>query len=306
MTDTELLKEALKALGEDASLEQITKWVRAKKDLMAVEQGDDAPAEEATEEAPEPEAAMSSDDDEATEASTGDEEPTEAGAEEVPDAELMDPEADAAAEAIVSALEQISGGKSRAEIAAAIQEQPDAFAELLGASPAEGTPPEQGAMSTDEPAAESDNDAIALLTKQVQKLSERIEAQETEKRTAAEKAEAERKLSQKREVEAEVDRFIVANLVEKADRAKYVKLGTESPDSYAILSAPLRKLCSDTTPPQGRVYEGPGHVETLALSDQDHDPEQERHLRATLAKTGIADVDGAVKRHFARLNGSRG
>lgn len=304
MTDAEYMKAALKELGEKFTVELANEWIAARKKLDSIGEGEEPETEPAEE--PAPEAPMSAD--EPDKVAAGDETEPEVEASDAPEVEAQGepPEGgadEAAKEAIVSALVSASGGKSLAEIAAAIQERPDDFAALLGGAPADGTPADQGAMSDDTVNNGADA-AVSLLTKQVERLAQRLEAQEAKEREAKEAKAREAKLSARREIEAEVDRFVAASLIDAADRDRYVKLASDSPDSYKVLAAPLRKLAGDKTPPTGTLYQGGGHAETRTLSDAD--PDEERYLRATLAQTGVKDIDGAVLRHFAAKNGSRG
>ena len=142
MSDIELLQEAIKTLGDEATLQAIMTWVEAKKNLLSAEAGEEAAAADA-------EAAVAEAGEDATGTVAASAQPTETVElqEGVDSPAGMEPEApqesgdaaaaQAAADVLSSAGEQI--GMDLAGVIAAITERMDEFVAWLGGAQTDGT-----------------------------------------------------------------------------------------------------------------------------------------------------------------------
>lgn len=161
MSDIELIKAALKELGDDATLEQVTRWVAAKKELDSVASGEgDAPAEEPAE--------MS--------AETSDDATVELADPPAESVELMEGEEAPAADGLATQAVQLvadAAGVDVAAVIAAMQENPSAFAAVVGGAPDDGTQADEEAAAMSEVSAAR----VVDLTKRVKASGEELAKQ---------------------------------------------------------------------------------------------------------------------------------
>ncbi len=186
MTDVELIKAALKELGDDATMAMVAKWVEAKKTLDAVASGE---GEAAAEAGGEPPTAATRTEPDAVAA-------TAAPAAEVVKATDAPPAAvqamDEAAMGELSAVMtqmQTALGMDDATFLAALRDNAEAIAGILGGQPTSGTPADDASAMTRAKAAEL---ALGLTKARVEAHEAQITALKT---TIAEQAAALGKLS---------------------------------------------------------------------------------------------------------------
>lgn len=270
MSDREIMAEALKALGDDATIEQISEWAAHRKAQLAVESGESAAAE-ASEPAPEapkaeevPEAELAAPPaPEAVEAAQGD------PAEGEPAPEAEDASGDAAAkvvEAIASAA-----GLDLAGALAALEENADAIAAMLSGAPAE----EMATLSRVE--------ALAVELRRV-----------TEERDALAASIAESK----------VDAAIAAGRFLDTQRETLVKLARKAPEEFAGLLA-----SAPAAVPVGRAYKPRPATEGRAESfTEDGLNETGRAVfngLRELMRKGVITREAALAKAHERQDGKR-
>jgi phage I-like protein len=132
MSDREIMAEALKALGDDATIEQISEWASHRKAQLAVESG-----EESKEEAPAEEAAVSHVEAVPAAVPPAPEAVAAAEGDPAPDAEEA-PAGDAASK-VIEMLASASG-LDAAGVLAALEQNADAIAQMLSGSASEEVP----------------------------------------------------------------------------------------------------------------------------------------------------------------------
>lgn len=276
--ELELIQEAIKALGDKVTVEAIGQWVEGRKAQLAAEEG--KPAEADAEEpgdmpadmadvpapqlaaVPEPETVEASD--------------APADAVEAADA----PSADAApanspdAEAALGAIESIAGalGMDVPGAIAAIQENADAIAQIIGGQSADGT-------AADSAAGVFAQSSVKALEEQVRKLTE------------------ERDAYRNKEVAAKIDGAIAAGRFLEADREKLVKLSQKAPE---LLDEWIERG-SSPVPPQGRVTASANPKARGAESfTEDGLSDVERvHFDAALAALRVLKAPDAREQAFA-------
>jgi phage I-like protein len=170
MNDVELLKAAIKELGDDADLAKITRWVEAKKALAAVESGEgEEPAEG---EEPPPEMAAGNEPDEPVELAAPVEAATDIGVEPAADDAATGDMAAAAMEALGAAL-----GTDAAGAMAALEENMEAVVGVLQGAPASGGEADAAAAAG---LARSGSETVAALSREVKTATAELAAARAE------------------------------------------------------------------------------------------------------------------------------
>ena len=231
-------------------------------------------------------------------------------AEEKPSEGAVDGDSDAdvaAMERLASLLTELSGQELPA-VVAAIEGNPDAFAELLAAAPEEGTEADAGALaasaiadtydatpaSTAGPVTVVDGSSeIAALKAAVEALSGKVNSLEGDKAKAEQEAEAARQYARTAAVNDKVAELVKAGRILDASKDAFVKLGIEQPGSFDKLVESMAPIV-----PTGTIVRGKGPVETDVA--QAADGEDVAHLTRQLKAAGIRDIDGAIERHLSR------
>lgn len=167
MTDAEIMKEGLKVLGDKATLEKLNAWCQAKRDLLAIEDGEDAPEEKAAKdaekadsgapEAPEEpaKASVDAEDAAALSATPEAEDVVVEASVDAPAVEAADPSDGAGEDALageaMSAIGLLSEatGMDPASVVASLRDMAAQVAAVLSGQPDSGAPAEQPAMSRD-------------------------------------------------------------------------------------------------------------------------------------------------------------
>lgn len=242
MSDVDLIKAALKELGDDATLAQIMEWADAKKKLEAISSGEDPGAADAPADAP-PAAAASQQPEETVSASQEPAETVAASDPAEPVVDAADPaQAAAGADlgALVASIAQVAG-LDEAGLLALMQEHLDevaAYFASLGQEQPDGTAAEApAAMSRKLSLAEN---TVAILRREVDTLKASQAAREKADADAAEKA-------AQAEAEGAVDELIKAAKALDTERDNLVWLYRQDRKRFTELTA-SRGQIAPTTP----------------------------------------------------------
>ncbi len=282
-TDVELIKAALKELGDDATLDQITEWVAAKKVLDGIKSGEGAGTGEGGEVPASTKPKGKGKRKESTDGEGG----TEERREEAPPPGEGDAEAAAATELL--ALAKAVGEKAGMDLAgviAAMRDRIDDFAAWLKGGAGSGTPADATALSR---RVEPQSASIVTLTDRVTKAEARVVELEAEK-TAREKA------AKKTEAEAVVAEHIKLGKILPAQKDFWTKIALSDRKDFDAQMAtmppvvPTERVAADDTPPN----EGESDESDLLKARDD--------AEKSVLKMSVSDraKKSAIKNHRAR------
>lgn len=271
MTDMELLKEAAKVLGPDATLDKVVKWVEAKKAVLQVESGEEAAPAEG--DAPPPDEAAASDDVTASAVPAAE---VEAAA-----MDAVEPAADQAAmedmgSAVVASLAEMLGA-DEATTVALMQENLEAVAAVLQGAPASGTEAESMAAAG---LTREANATITKLSREVKSASEKADA------LARELAEV--KLTHR------IDTAVREGVIVEAQREWCAKLGRANP---ALLDEHLAAAEKSPAVPKATVTASRRPNGAAEAPEYDRSHPRYAGLEETARGLGLPHLRDAESRH---------